>query len=260
MVAPLIDTHAHLSFSELSKDHERIIVDAKASGIIKIINVAIGRNTSEIISSIEVSRKRDFVYNSIGIHPSYAKDFQMHEGKNIEKLISEEKPIAIGETGLDFYRPGFDREKQIEVFQFQIGLAKKHSLPLIIHQRDSFKDLMEILDKEKVFDSIKAVFHCFGGSEDEARQITDRGGYISITGIVTFKKADALRDVVSKIPLDRIMLETDCPYLAPEPKRGKRNEPSFVLHTAKEIARIRRMTFDELAEITTRNAISFFSL
>lgn len=260
MKPQLIDSHAHLAFPELCSDLDRVISDARSSGLKNIINVAIGRNSNEIISAIETARKESFVHHTIGIHPSYADHYSPEEACKIEELIKRERPVAIGETGLDFYRPGYNRDKQMEAFRFHVKLAKKYRLPLVVHQRSSFNEVMEILSSERAFDEIKVVFHCFGGDSLEASSIIDKGGFISITGIVTFKKAARLREVVSGMPIEKLMLESDAPYLAPEPKRGKRNEPAFVIHTAKEIARVTGHPYEEIAARTTENAVEFFGL
>jgi len=260
MKESLIDTHAHLSFPEYRTDIEEIIKNSQDCNVEKIINIALGSNLNEITGAAEIANFHSHIFNSIGIHPNHVESWEIKDFDSLLPLIEQTKTVAIGETGLDLYRSRSNLDKQIEFFHAHIELALKKNIPLIIHQRDAFDEVISILKTRNTFGKIPVVFHCFGGNEDQSSRIISLGGHISLTGIITFKKADALRKTVLGIPLEKIMLETDCPFLAPEPKRGKRNEPGYLIHTAKGLSEIMGKSLDVIARQTTENAKKFFKL
>jgi len=256
----LIDTHVHLSFPELDSDLKNIIDRAKECGVTRLINIASGSGIEKVRRSVEIAAGHENIFNAVGIHPNEVSGFKDVWLSEIENILLHEKSCAVGETGLDFYRSPGEKNVQEEAFRHFIKLALSRNLPLVIHQRNAFSEVISILKDEKVTGNIPFVFHCFGGTKDEAKVVVENGGHISLTGIVTFKKADFLREAVKETPLEKIMLETDAPYLAPEPKRGKRNEPSYVVYIAKKVAEIKGISFEEVALKTTENAVKFFKL
>ncbi len=251
----LIDTHAHYDDKKYSEDRNETIQRAFDSGVELIINVAVDVPSS--IECVDIAKEFDFVYSAIGFHPqnvARADDNSIAELMNIAKY---KKVIAVGEIGLDYYYPQPPRELQKIWFAKQINMAKELKLPLIVHDRDAHQDALSIIKNENA-KQVGGVFHCYSGSVETAREILKNDFYISFTGVVTFKNAKSILEVVKSIPDDRLLIETDCPYLAPEPFRGKRNESSFVIHTANKIAEIRGTTPERIEEITTENAKRLF--
>lgn len=269
----LIDTHAHLNFQAFRKDADEIIQKSLDQNI-WIVNVGSNFTTSQ--KAIEIANKYEQgVYATIGLHPTHLVSGEFEEeGQKmkwqVEKFEEEKyqklldfrteagKIVAIGEIGLDYHYPNFDKKLQEEQFVKQLNFAYKNNLPAIIHCRDAYDDLLKIL-KNLDF-KIKGVVHCFGGNLEQAKELINLGLLISFTGIITFPKAEKIREVVKNIPLEKIMIETDCPYLAPVPYRGKRNEPIYVEFVAQKIAEIKNTTFEKVAEITTKNAKEFFAM
>ncbi|MDP1852746.1 MAG: TatD family hydrolase [Candidatus Omnitrophota bacterium] len=253
----LIDTHCHLDFPEFDADREEVIRRAKDSGVEYIINV--GSSLENSRAAVKLSKEYPAVFASVGIHPHDAKDFSEDNLLEIKELSKNPKVIAIGEVGLDFYRNLSEESVQEEVFRKFIGLAKERNLPLIFHCREAKADFLRIL-KEESFPQMRGVMHCFSGDKDFLRECLDLGLYVSFTCNVTYKKADNLCQVLKLVPQDKLMLETDAPYLSPEGFRGKRNEPYQVKLLAETIAKIRSVTFGEIAEATTVNAKKLFGL
>ncbi len=251
----LIDTHAHLDDKRLYNNVSELINRAKKKGVTKIINIGITVESSE--KSIELAKNYDEVYASVGIHPHDAKNAPKGYIDRLRSMASQEKVIAIGEMGLDFFKNISPQQEQKDVFKEQLQLAKELNLPVIIHDRDAHEEVIEIL---KDYNGVRGVFHCFSGDAEVASKVLELGFYISFTGTITFKKADKLREVVRKTPMDMMMIETDCPYLAPEPFRGKLNEPAYVRLVGEAVAEEKNLHFDKVAEITTRNAVEFFNL
>jgi TatD DNase family protein len=250
-----IDTHCHLDFPEFDKDRPEVIQRAKDCGIAYLINIGSSLEGSK--SSIELSRKYDFIYASVGIHPHQADGFNETSGNVLRELAKQDKVVAIGEIGLDYYKNYSTVENQKSVFVSLVKLAKDLGLPVIIHNRQAEEDILKIL-KEAL--PIKAVIHCFSADEKFLREVLDLGFYISYTCNITYKKAQNLRDLIKKTPLERMFLETDAPFLPPEGLRGKRNEPHQVKRLAQEIAEIKGMEVKEVARITTAGAKTFFNL
>jgi TatD DNase family protein len=250
-----IDTHCHLDFPEFNQDRDEVIKRAKKGGIDYIINIGSSLEGSK--KSLELTRQYDFICVAIGIHPHEADKFNREDEITVKELAKEEKVVAIGEIGLDFYKGYSKVENQKPLFVSLVKIAKDLDLPLVIHSREASLDTLKIL---KVAMPIKAVVHCFSGDEEFLKACLDLGFLISFTCNITYKKAQSLRELVKLTPLDRIMLETDAPFLPPEGFRGRRNEPLYVKYLAGEIARIKEISIEEVARTTTHNAKIFFNL
>ncbi len=252
--AVLVDTHAHL---ELIDSIEEVLDRASANGVEAVIAVSSDLRSS--IRTVELSGSFPSVFSAVGVHPHEASGYSEKVLAELAGLVSEKTVKAIGETGLDYHYSHSDRESQITSFQNQLGLSIESDLPVIIHIREAFDDVLKIL-ADPQFSDARGVIHCFTGDYGAARGFIDLGFYISFSGIVTFKNAEDVRDAARKIPLERMLIETDSPYLAPVPLRGKRNEPSYVMHVAEKIAELRGISFESLASVTTANAKELFSL
>ena len=253
----LFDTHAHLNAEQYNEDLEQVIERAKSEKVEKIVVVGFDRPT--ITRAMELIEAYDFIYAAIGWHPVDAIDMTDEDLDWIKKLSEHQKVVAIGEMGLDYYWDKSPKDVQKEVFRRQIALAKEVNLPIIIHNRDATEDVVTIL-KEEGAAEVGGIMHCFTGSLETAKACMEMNFYISFGGPVTFKNAKKTKEVVKDIPSDRILIETDCPYLTPTPFRGKRNEPSYVKYIAEQIAELREMSFEELAELTTENAKKVFRI
>lgn len=251
----MIDTHSHINMIEgLTLDE--IINNAKANGVDKIIVPS--AYPSDIDTVYEIAQKYDNVYGLLGVHPSEVKDWDDNLIEKIRIMADNKKIAGIGEIGLDYYWDKSFNDLQKEVFIKQIKLANKLNLPLSIHDREAHKDTFNIL-KEHNHGS-KVVMHCFSGSVEFARECIKEGWYIALGGVVTFKNAVKMKEVAKDIPLDRLLLETDAPYLTPVPFRGKENQPAYVKYVAEEIAKLRETTFGEIDTVTTQNAERVFNL
>lgn len=253
----LFDTHAHLNAVQYEQDLEEVIQRAKDEGVSHIVVVGFDRPT--IKRAMELTESYDFIYAAVGWHPVDAIDMTDEELAWIKELASHPKVVALGEMGLDYYWDKSPKEVQKEVFRKQIALAKEVKLPIIIHNREATADILEILKEENAHE-VGGIMHCFSGSLEVARQCMDMNFYISFGGPVTFKNAKKPKEVAAAIPLEYLLIETDCPYLTPHPFRGKRNEPSYVKYVAEKIAELRELTFEEVAHITTENAKKIFSI
>ncbi len=263
----LTDTHAHLASSRFSDELNMVISNAQEHGVGRIISVSCDLEDSAF--NTKLAGQHDGIFATVGVHPMHVHEIEGEEGDNfwIEKLRSlaiSPKTCAIGEIGLDYFHPPRDgsteaewRTRQRVAFEQQLELARESNLPVVVHQRESAADVMDVL---RNFSGIQAVLHCFGGTIDEAEEALSLGHFISFTGILTFSKAESVREVARFIPLDRIMVETDCPYLAPVPFRGKCCEPYMVKYTATELGRLHNLELAEISEITSRNASRFFNL
>ncbi len=249
----LIDTHAHLQWQDYKDDFEKVLENAKKAGVGFILNVGTTVKTSQ--EAVQIAERYDYIYATVGIHPHDSKEANAASISTLKELAKHPKVMAIGEIGLDFFYEHSPKEKQIEVFEKQLEIAKEFELPVSIHCRDAFVSSFASLKKIKIE---RGVFHCFTGTERDAKEAAQMGFYISISGIVTFKKSTALQDVVKTIPLEHLLIETDCPFLAPEPYRGKRNEPAYVVEIAKKIAALKNIPPERGAEMTTRNAKMLF--
>ncbi|MCY7693042.1 TatD family hydrolase [Bacillus altitudinis] len=253
----LFDTHAHLNAEQYNEDLEQVIERAKSEKVEKIVVVGFDRPT--ITRAMELIEAYDFIYAAIGWHPVDAIDMTDEDLAWIKELSQHEKVVAIGEMGLDYYWDKSPKDVQKEVFRRQIALAKEVNLPIIIHNRDATEDVVTIL-KEEGAAEVGGIMHCFTGSLEIAKACMEMNFYISFGGPVTFKNAKKPKEVVKDIPSDRLLIETDCPYLTPAPFRGKRNEPSYVKYIAEQIAELREISFEELAALTTENAKKVFRI
>ncbi|MGG2945061.1 TatD family hydrolase [Bacillus safensis] len=253
----LFDTHAHLNAEQYNEDLEQVIERAKSEKVEKIVVVGFDRPT--ITRAMELIEEYDFIYAAIGWHPVDAIDMTDEDLAWIKDLSQHEKVVAIGEMGLDYYWDKSPKDVQKEVFRRQIALAKEVKLPIVIHNRDATEDVVTIL-KEEGAAEVGGIMHCFTGSLETAKACMEMNFYISFGGPVTFKNAKKPKEVVKEIPSDKLLIETDCPYLTPVPFRGKRNEPSYVKYIAEQIAELREISFEELAELTTINAKKVFRI
>lgn len=253
----LFDTHVHLNATQYNEDVEEVIQRAKEAGVEKMLVVGFDEET--ITKAMELVDKYDFLYAAIGWHPVDAIDFTEKYFTWIEGLTSHPKVVAIGEIGLDYYWDKSPKEIQQDVFRKHIQLAKKVHLPIIIHNRDATQDLLTIL-KEEQAQEVGGVMHCFSGSVEVAKECIKMNFCLSFAGPITFKNAKKAKEVVKEIPLEYMLIETDCPYLTPHPYRGKRNEPAYVKLVAEEIAHLKEITYEEVATMTTQNAKKIFGI
>ncbi len=251
----LIDTHAHLDFSEYDQDRDEVIKRAKDNGVEIIINI--GSSLEGSRGSLELAAKYENIYAVVGVHPHEAVDAPRDVAQTIKDLAKNKKVVAIGEIGLDYFKNYSLPDKQRDLFKQLALVAKELKLPVVLHSRSADQDTIKIV---KEFMPLEAVVHCFSGEEKFLRSCLDLGFFISFTCNITYKKAQNLRDIVRICPLDRMMLETDAPYLSPEGFRGKRNEPGQVKLLAEYVAELRGISFEEVAKITTQNAQKFFRL
>lgn len=251
----LFDSHAHLMDEKFENEFLNIVQQAKQNDVKYITNIGYNELTSK--QAIQQAERSENVFATIGIHPEHCNCDSI-DTTFIEELVHNEKVVAIGEIGLDYHYEGTNRENQKKHFKEQIQLANHFQLPVVIHSRDADMDMLEILKQTSIEKGF--VMHCFSSSVEIAKEILKLGGYISFSGTVTFKNARNLIEVAKLVPLDRILVETDAPYLAPEPKRGTRNEPAFVKYTAQKIADIKEMSLEKLATITLENTKRFYRL
>jgi TatD DNase family protein len=249
----IIDTHAHLMFDKFDGEVDKVLERAKAAGIGKIINI--GCTKADAIKSHEMSLKYDELYATLGLHPHDALDATEELMEEWEKLLGEnEKIVAIGECGLDYVKSDVPKEDQKNAFRMQLKLAQKVGLPVIIHNREADEDTMDVLEE---FD-VSAVFHCYSSDIEYARKLWYKGYFTSFTGIVTYPNTEDLMQIVEEAPVNKFMVETDCPFLPPQSHRGERNEPSYVVEVLERIAEIKKRTPEEIARITTENAEELF--
>jgi len=251
----LIDTHCHIQFKPLIHNLDAVIHRAHDAGVAKMI--VVGCDIESTRSALKIAQKHDGIYAAVGLHPQDSRKLTNEMWEEFKELAKHEKVVAIGETGLDFFKEYSPKDVQIEVLRKHIKLAKDLDLPLIVHNRDSDEKCLEILMAEGVKN---AVFHCFASNIEFARKVWMAGYYTSFTGVVTYPSARDLHTVVEECPMDAIMVETDCPYLAPQKYRGGKNEPSYVVEVAREIARLKGVSYEEVAEISTKNAQEFFKI
>jgi len=252
-----IDSHVHLNADQYDEDLQAVIDRALEAKVEKMVVIGFDRKTIE--RTMQLIEQYDFVYGVIGWHPVDAIDCTQEDLEWIEKLASHPKIVGIGETGLDYYWDKSPKDVQQALFRKQIHLAQKTGLPIIIHNRDATGDVVRILREENAA-SVGGVMHCFSGSVETARECIAMNFMISLGGPVTFKNARLPKEVATEIPLEHLMIETDAPYLAPHPHRGKRNEPAFVPLVAEEIARLKGLTIEEIGQATTDNAKKFFGI
>ena len=254
-----IDSHAHVDGPEFDADREQVIERAQAAGVSVILNVGTGDPHSNAFErAVELGKSNSAIYTAIGTHPHDARLYDDKVEEKIKDLINNVRVIAWGEIGLDFHYDNSPRDVQIAVFKRQLRAARECDLPVVIHTREAEAETIEILKSEYAGAQRRGVFHCFSGSMHLAQRALEIGFMISFSGIVTFKKADELRAVAKEVPLDRLLIETDCPYLTPIPYRGQRNEPAYVVEVARCLAELHDVVLEEMARVTTENFNTFF--
>jgi TatD DNase family protein len=253
----LVDTHCHLDFDSFDGDLVQVITRASEAGVTKIITPSLGLDNCDKV--LRISGQYDSVFAAVGIHPNYSANWQESWVEELQVLAGGAGVLAIGEIGLDYYRDYSPKQRQIEVLETQLELAAAVDLPVILHNRDSDADLISILSQTPISRRPNpGVLHAYSSPWETAEAALELGYYLGIGGPVTYKNSGDLRKVVARIPLDRLLVETDAPFLAPQQYRGKRNEPAYVASTAREIAALREMEFEEFAWQTTENAIRLF--
>jgi TatD DNase family protein len=253
----LIDSHCHLDFEDFAAERDAVVRRAHDAGLARMITIC--TKIEQFPAIARVAETYPDVYCSLGTHPMHAHEEKIATPQEIVSLAQHPKCVGIGEAGLDYHYEGAPREIAMEVFRNHIAAARETGLPLIIHSRDADADMAAILTDEMGKGAFKALLHCFTSSRQLAETALSLGLYISFSGIVTFKKSDELREIAATVPLDRLLVETDAPYLAPQPYRGKRNEPAYVVETAKVLAPLKGVTVNELGDATTANVLKLFS-
>ena len=245
----LFDTHAHLNDPAFDNDREEVLLSLADAGVAGMLNVGCCLDSSR--DCVAMAEKYPFVYASVGSHPDSAAEVNDEVLEQYRMMAKHPKVKAIGEIGLDYYYEDPAREIQQKAFRMQMALAKELDMPVIIHERDAHDDGMRIV---KEFKGVTGVFHCYSGSAEMARQLVNMGWYIGFTGVLTFKNARKAVETAQQIPLERIVLETDCPFMAPEPFRGKRNDPRYLYQMAERLAELRGISVEEVCAISTKNA------
>lgn len=253
----LFDSHAHIVDSKFNKDRDQVIQRAREAGVDYIMNP--GADYESSLQAIALAEKYDFIYAAVGVHPHDAKSLDDMMLSLLKAMARKDKVKAIGEIGLDYHYDHSPRDLQKYWFEKQLLMAKELKLPVIIHDRDANQDVFDILSKVQSFET-GVLLHCYSGSAELAEEYVKKGAYISLAGPVTFKNARKPLEVVETVPLDRLMIETDAPYLTPEPYRGKRNESAYVSYVAKKFAEIKGCSYQEIAQATMENAKSFFKI
>jgi TatD DNase family protein len=255
----MIDTHVHLNFEDYIDDLETVILDAEKAGVSHMVVIGIDEGSSRL--AIELSKQYPALYASVGVHPSESENmFEMQATSTqfIEDMLKEDKVVAIGECGIDLYHEDYNLEYQQHVFKNQIELAKTYQKPLIIHSRSGVRECIDMLKPYQ--GQVKGVFHCFNGSKEEANEILELGFYIGVNGPITFKNAKDAKDIAIHVPIEKLLIETDGPYLSPEPYRGRRNQPANVKYILKTLAQLKNMSESDVDTITTQNAKTLFLL
>jgi TatD DNase family protein len=253
----LVDTHCHLDFDDFADDLKEILARAKLAGVQQIVTIGIDLASSR--RAIELAEDNEEIYATVGIHPHSAKVLSAEDTQDLLNLGSKSQVVAYGEIGLDFFRNYQAQSVQITCMEDQLNLARKLGLPVVIHDREAHQKVLQVLHENKVWE-IGGAMHCFSGDWSFAKKCLDLGLYLSIAGPVTFAKSKILQEVAQKCPLERLLLESDAPFLAPVPKRGKRNQPAFLVHTAEKIASLKKLPLEDIAKHTSSNAQRLFGL
>ena len=251
----LFDTHAHLNDPAFDPDREELMNGLAAKGVGLVMNAGCSLESSRDI--VNMTAKYPRLYGSVGSHPDSADEVNEEVIEEYRKLCQNEKIKAIGEIGLDYYYEDIPRQQQLEAFRVQMALARELGLPVIVHERDAHEDGMRVVEE---FPEVTGVFHCYSGSAEMAKWLVSRGWYIGFTGVLTFKNARKAVETAAAIPLDRIVLETDCPYMSPEPFRGRRNDPGKLYRMAEKLAEIRGLSLEEIHRITTENGKRLYGI
>jgi len=251
----MIDTHCHLDFPDFNRDREEVIVQAAEHGVDRLINIGTDPKTSRF--SFSLANSYENIHCTVGVHPHDSKTLKPEFIEEMETMAANPKVVGIGEIGLDYYRDLSPRKIQREAFVTQLDLAVRLDLPVVIHVREAMDDAVRVV--EKYAGKVRGVFHCFPGTVEQARRVIDLGFSISVNGVMTYQKAKMV-EVAAEVDLERILIETDCPFLTPIPHRGKRNVPAYVKHVCAKLAEVRGMEIAEVDKITTRNAEKLFGL
>jgi len=246
-----------LDFPEFDKDRQDVIDRAASGGIVRLINIS--SSLEGCGKTLALTKKHEFIYGTVGVHPHHADSTDEDSLGSLKKMAADEKIVAVGETGLDYYRNISSRENQERLFLRLIALANDSDLPIIVHSRNATKDVSRILSRH-IKTGRRGVFHCFSGTAEEMDEILDMGFYISFTCNLTFKNGGPLRELAGRLPVDRLLIETDAPFLAPQRFRGRRNEPAYISYLVEAIADIKGLPAERIADITTGNANGFFKL
>ena len=260
------DSHCHLTSEQLAPQFDDVLGRSQNANVSRILNIADTLESAKMAQhQAEIARSRGFeMWATAGVHPQNALEYTDESGEQLQRLLNEKGCVAVGEIGLDYVyddahpqHPGATRQHQQKVFRAQIEIALEHDLPVVIHNREADEDLLKIVAD---YPKLRGVFHCFGSSVEIAHRVLERGFSLGFTGIITFKNAETVREVAKICPLEKMLIETDAPYLAPVPFRGKTNEPSFVPRVAQTLAGLRELPIEEIGAITTRNALELFRL
>jgi TatD DNase family protein len=250
----MIDTHCHLTDPRLFEQLDAVLSRALAAGVDRV--VTIGTDIEDAMAAIEVCERKPNVRCAVGIHPNYSADARVADVAKLRELQKHPSVVALGEMGLDYHYDRAEPAHQRQIFEAQLQLATEVGRPVVIHCREAVDDTLAVM---KSFAAVPAAFHCFTGTRDEAKKILEAGYWLGFTGVITFAKNDELREIVKLTPIDRLLVETDAPYLTPEPVRKvKTNEPAFVAHTARVAAQVKRMTYEDFDRVATENALRFY--
>jgi len=255
----LADSHCHLDDQQFDPDREQIFERARAAGVEYILTIGTGNGPPDLEAAIRIAEQHAGVYATVGVHPNDAPKASDNTFVRLKDLLQHERVRALGEIGLD-YHWGVPKDAQVPVFTRQLAMAAEAKVPVVIHTRDAWADTLEILRREWAPTGLPCVMHCFTGDPEQARECLELGFYLAFGGVTTFPKAISVRDAARITPLEKLLVETDAPYLAPVPHRGKRNEPAFVAHTARVIAELRGMAPDQFAAATTQNFERLFRI
>jgi TatD DNase family protein len=256
----LVDSHAHIDFPQFAEDRDAMLDRARAAGVTTLVAIGTGPGPEKLDAALPFAEQYDWIYTTVGIHPHEAKEVTQDHLDELARLAKHPKVIAWGEIGLDYFYDHSPREVQANVFRQQMGLAKAARKPIVIHCRDAWPDCMKILKEEWAPSGLGGILHCFSSTLEDAKRGVDIGFMISFAGNSTFPKAQNLRDIAKALPMENILIETDAPYLAPVPYRGKRNEPAYVAEVAKMLGSVRNLSAEEAASRTAENFRRFFGL
>ena len=256
----IIDSHAHLEFPQFDEDRPAVLERARAAGIQTLLAIGSGTGPHRLDAAIPFAEEHDWIYATVGIHPHEAQLATEEHFQQLDELACNPRVIAWGEIGLDYFYDHSPREAQQQVFRRQLGQARTAKLPIVIHCRDAWADCLDMLQREWQSSGLGGILHCFTGTPEDARRGLDMGFMVSFAGNVTYPKMQHLRDVARELPLDRLLTETDSPFLPPQGRRGKRNEPAFVVEVAQALASVRDLGSDEIAATTAANFRRFFRL
>lgn len=249
----LVDSHCHLDDRQFDQDREAVIARALEAGVTRMLAIGTGDGPPDLEAAIRLADAFPQIYATVGVHPHDARKATPETWRRMRELLSHPKVVAVGEIGLDYYYDNSPRDTQRAVFVEQLRLAAEARKPVVIHTREAWQETLSLLEAHWAATGLRGVFHCFSGGPEEAAQALNLGFFLGFGGVLTFPKAERVRAAARSVPVDRLLLETDAPYLAPVPHRGKRNEPAFVLHTAQALAAARQEPLETLARATTQN-------